>query len=223
MVRTRYATTLLLLLLAGVLAPTTSAQAPGNCTLGIAEADLNINNVFARVFNTGSLFFGNTTTNGDGYLAPKSSGNSPVYASGLWVGGQVNGELRVAGSRYTNFTFWPGPLGSDGRPVDPNNCSPYDEIYSVTRTDIANFEAGVSSPADLLNWPFDIGAPVIDGDGVEGNYNLAGGDRPEIIGDQGLFWVMNDVGGEHAALGTDPLGIEVQVLAFSFSRADALG
>ena len=34
---------------------------------------------------------------------------------------------------------------------------------------------------------------------------------------------MNDVGGPHTALRTNPLGIEVQVLAFSFSRADALG
>ena len=87
MVRIRHATTLLLLLAAGVMAPTASAQTPGSCSLGTAEADLDINNIFARVFNTGSLFFGNTTTNGDGYLAPKASGNSPIFASGLWVGG----------------------------------------------------------------------------------------------------------------------------------------
>ena len=86
MVRIRHATTLLLLLAAGVMAPTASAQTPGSCSLGTAEADLDINNIFARVFNTGSLFFGNTTTNADGYLAPKASGNSPIFASGLWVG-----------------------------------------------------------------------------------------------------------------------------------------
>ncbi|OZC03809.1 hypothetical protein BSZ36_12925 [Rubricoccus marinus] len=191
--------------------------------MGTAEADLDINNIFARVFNTGSLFFGNTTTNGDGYLAPKASENSPIFASGIWVGGKINGDLRVAGSRYSNFNFWPGPLGNDGRPVNPNNCSAYDEIYSVTRTNIANYEAGLAETGDLEDWPFEIGAPVIDGDGIEGNYNLAGGDRPEIIGDQGIFWVMNDVGNEHSVQATDPLGIEVQVLAFSFSRADALG
>ena len=34
---------------------------------------------------------------------------------------------------------------------------------------------------------------------------------------------MNDVGNVHPAQNTPPLGIEVQVLAFAFSRADALG
>ena len=205
------------------MAPPAAAQgpAPGECTLGTAEASLDINNIFATLFNTGSLFYGNSVS--AAYLAPKASEHSPIYASGIWVGGQVNGDLRVAGSRYDGFTFWPGPLGSDGRPVDPNNCAPYDRLYSVTRTDIANFEAGLGTSSDLADWPVDLGAPVIDGDGVPGNYNLAGGDRPEIIGDQGIWWVMNDVGGEHTDQGTDPLGIEVQVLAFAFSRSDALG
>ncbi|HIG75681.1 MAG TPA: T9SS type A sorting domain-containing protein [Bacteroidetes bacterium] len=225
MVRIRHATVLLALLLAGTLGQSAAAQgpAPGNCTLGNAEADLDINNIFARVFNTGSLFFGNTTTAGDGYLAPQASGNSPIFASGLWVGGKVNGDLRVAGSRYSGFTFWPGPLGNDGRPVDPNNCEPYDRIYRVSRIDIANYEAGLGASRDLADWPVELGAPVVDGDGDPTNYNLDGGDRPDIIGDQGLWWVMNDVGGEHSTQQTDPLGIEVRVLAFSFSRADALG
>ena len=223
MVRIRYATKLLLLLLAGTLALPAAAQAPGTCTLGRAEADLDINNIFARVFNTGSLFYGNTTTGGDGYLAPKASEHSPIFASGIWVGGKVNGTLRVAGARYSGFNFWPGPLGDDGRPVNPSNCAPYDRIYSVSRIDVANYDAGIGATDDLAEWPVDLGAPVIDGDGVDGNYNLEGGDRPDIIGDQGLFWVMNDVGGQHSDQQTDPLGIEVQVLAFSFSRADALG
>lgn len=225
MVRTRYATALFVLLLAGLVATPASAQgpAPGSCTLGTAEADLDINNIFGRVFNTGSLFFGNTTTNGDGYLAPKASLNSPIFASGIWVGGRVNGTLRVAGSRYSGFTFWPGPLGSDGRPVNPASCAAYDRIYSVSRANIADYEAGIETAEDLAEWPVDLGAPVVDGDGVPDNYNLEGGDRPDIIGDQGVFWVMNDVGGPHTTQGTNPLGIEVQVLAFSFSRADALG
>lgn len=226
MVRTRYATTLLLLLLAGVMARPSNAQgpAPASCVLGTAEANLDVNNVFAKVFNTGSLFFGNTTDDGSGYLVPKASEKSPIFASGLWVGGKVGGKVRVAGSRYSGFNFWPGPLDSaTGRPVNPASCDAYDRIYSVTRTDIANFAAGNGATLDLAEWPVDLGAPVVDGDGVDGNYNLDGGDRPDIIGDQGVFWVMNDVGGPHTLQQSDPLGIEVQVLAFSFSRADALG
>ena len=51
-----------LLLFALFVIPVAGAQAPGNCQQGIAENDLNLSDVFARVFNTGSLFFGNTTT-----------------------------------------------------------------------------------------------------------------------------------------------------------------
>ncbi|HEX8385993.1 MAG TPA: hypothetical protein VF576_07410, partial [Rubricoccaceae bacterium] len=164
----------------GVQAQTTG-PAPASCVLGTAQADLNINNIFARVFNTGSLFYGNTTTSGNGYLAPQESSHSPIFASGLWVGGQVGGELRVAGGTYgapsVDFTFWPGPLGDDGRPVNPASCDAYDEIFSVSRLDIANYEQG-SPTGDVLTWPWELGAPVVDGDGNPDNYNLAGGDRP---------------------------------------------
>src|SRR5690606_26684023 len=119
-----FATILLLLLAAPAL-----AQTPGNCSLGTAERDLDLSDVLARVFNTGSLFFGNTTTNGDGYLVPKYTGHSPIFAAGIWVGGTVGGVLRVAGSTYDRFEFWPGPLNEDGTLPNPDDCSPYDRIW----------------------------------------------------------------------------------------------
>ncbi|HYE95501.1 MAG TPA: T9SS type A sorting domain-containing protein [Rubricoccaceae bacterium] len=244
---------------------------PGSCVQGTAERDLDINQVLARMFNTGSLFYGNTTTAGNGYLVPQASGHSPIFAAGIWIGGRVNGELRVAGATYDDFEYWPGPLGANGRPVNPSDCSGFDRIFKVGRTDIENYEGTGSASADLAQWPVEYGAPVIaapdngidddadgltdegtdgvdnDGDGFaderdeqervtpEGRgvtdpvaqrdllYNLANGDRPEIIGDQALFWIMNDVGNSHNNSGTPPLGLEVQVLAWSFARSDALG
>ena len=224
----RYASLPLLLLLALVVgAADVRAQAApqvGSCTLGTATATLDVNNVFAAAFNTGSLFFGGSFTNGDGYLVPKATGLSPIFASGIWIGGKVGAETRLAGSRYSGFEFWPGPLdAATGRPVNPSTCKAYDKIYSVTRKDIAAYENGGQFSDDLTNWPFDLGAPVIDGDGNPDNYNLAGGDRPDIIGDQSLWWVMNDVGATHSSSRAAPLGVEVQVQAFAFARADALG
>ena len=197
---------------------------PGNCSTGTAQNDLAVNNVFARVFNTGTLFYGNDTES-TGYVVPASSGVGSVYAAGLWVGGRVGGELRVAGGTYgaapgMDYNYWPGPLNDDGSA--PADCSVFDRIYSVSRTDISNAEAG-NPTGDVADWPVELGAPVIDGDGVAGNYNFAGGDRPDIIGSQALFWVTNDVGNDHGTAATPPLGIEVRTLAFSFSRADALG
>ena len=248
-------------LLAFCLAAPTLAQsgpAPGSCTLGVARRDLDVGNVRASLFNTGSLFFG-ASTDAAQYVVPAGSGNSPIYASGLWIGGTVGGEVRTAGATYWRFEFWPGPLdAATGRPVNPTDCQPYDRIYKVGVTDIATYEATEQAAPDLAEWPAALGAPVIaapdngtdddndgltdegtnslddDGDGTiderdeqerrtDGSYDLAGGDRPDLIGDQALWWVMNDVGNVHVRSQTAPLGVEVQVQAWAFARADALG
>ncbi len=209
----RYAVSILFLLSVPVL-----AQTPGSCELGVAEGDLDVNQVFARVFNTGALFFGNDTTAGNGYLVPKTSGKSPIFAAAFWVGGKVNGELRVAAARYTRYEMWPGPLNAGATLPSPTDCSAYDRIFVVSRDDVAHYLRTGEATDDLLDWPVDWGAPVLDGDGIEGNYNLEDGDQPAIMGDQMAWWVMNDVGNVHADTGSDPLGIEVQVSAFAAAR-----
>jgi hypothetical protein len=138
--------------LLAVLLAAASARAqpvPGTCALGRAEAVLDPGDAAATLFNTGALFFGNTTTDGSGYLVPKDTGRSPIFAAGLWLGGKVGGELRMAAATYSSFNFWPGPLGPDGRPVNPADCSAYDRIYSVTRADILAYEAGGAPSTDL--------------------------------------------------------------------------
>jgi len=86
----RLAPLLSLLLATSALAQT--APTPGTCALGTAEATITPGQVQASVFNTGSLFFGNTRTNGDGYLVPRATGKSPIFAAGLWLGGKVGCE-----------------------------------------------------------------------------------------------------------------------------------
>jgi len=206
----RLATLLLLLFAVPAL-----AQTPGNCQLGTAEADLDIADTRARVFTTGSLFFGNTTVAGDGYITPKFSGNSPIFASGIWIGGLVGSDLRVAGSTYDRFEFWPGPLNEGAMLPDPEDCSAFDRIWTVSVLDVERYDDEGIASVDLAEWPVDLGAPIIDGDGVAGNYNLEGGDRPEVLGHQTAFWVMNDVGNEHQNNETLPIGLEVRVTAFS--------
>src|SRR5690554_4358686 len=192
------------------LAPVAAAQQVGDCTPGTAEADLDINDVRARVFNGGNLFFGNTTVAGDGYLVPRGAAGpyppSPIFTAGIWVGGLVGGDLRVAGSTYSRFEFWPGPLDAEGNP--PDDCSAYDRIYRVSRGDIARYYATGEMTDDLRDWPAHLGAPVLDGDGVAGNYNLPGGDEPAISGQQMAWWVMNDAGNEHERNETPPLRLE---------------
>ncbi|MEP0546724.1 MAG: T9SS type A sorting domain-containing protein [Rhodothermales bacterium] len=207
--------TLFLLLFALPLA----AQTPADCALGTASANLNIADVDARLFNTGSLFFGNGTFSGEGYIAPKGSGKSPIFAAGIWIGGTIGGDLRIAGATYDDFEFWPGPLDEGGSLPD-EDCSSFDRIWLIDAFDLSLYEATGEATGDLLHWPVALGAPVIDGDGVEGNYNLEGGDRPEIYGHQTAFWVMNDVGNEHTNSLTEPIGVEVRVTAFASLDAE---
>lgn len=206
---------LLFLVLAALLTPAVVAQTAGSCAYGVAQAVLDVNDVRAAVFNTGALFYGNTTTVGNGYYVPKGTQRSPIFAAALWLGGQVGGEVRVAAGRYDNFQFWPGPLADGGLPPDPQDCSAYDRIYSVTRDDVfAYLRTGVATD-DLRDWPADLGAPVLDGDGVAGNYNLAGGDQPALAGDGVAWWLMNDAGNVHLSPQSDPLGVEVRAEAFA--------
>lgn len=206
----RYALALVLLL-AG--SPFATAQTVGDCERGTAEADLDINAVQARIFNNGNLFYGNTTVDGTGYLVPKQTGHSAIFAAGLWVGGLADGELRLAAATYDRFEFWPGPLDADGNP--PDDCSDYDRIYVVSRGDVVRYHETGETTDDLRDWPVDLGAPVLDGDGVPGNYNLEGGDEPAISGDQTAWWVMNDAGNEHNRSLTPPMGLNVQAEAFA--------
>ena len=215
----RLVATLLLLLLA---APAL-AQTPGNCEHGAAHADLDVSDVRATLLNNGNLFYGPVEGGGyiqNAYVVPKYGTASPLYAANVWVGGMVDDELRVASASFVDFEFWPGPLEDGATLPNPDDCSDYDRIWVVSEDDVAHYDATGEATADLAEWPVELGAEVIDGDGIEGNYDLEGGDRPRIYGSQTAFWVMNDVGGEHVRTGSDPIGLEAQVTAFAVSSEE---
>lgn len=200
-----------------VLATPARAQRVGNCELGSADSFLDVNNVRARLFNNGGLFWRGS---GFVYTVPAEGQANSIFASGIWIGGEVSGQLRFAGTTYGPFEYWPGPLDESGNP--PANCATYDRIYNITSEELRVYnETGQATP-NILDWPAELGAPVVDGDGNPDNYNLEGGDRPEVIGDQTAWWVMNDVGNAKGWSQTPPIGMEVQVTAFAFRSADAL-
>ncbi len=187
-----------------------SAQTVGTCAPGAASADLDVANVRARVFNSGGLFFqGGSPV----YEQPKGSGITAIFASNLWVGGRVNGDLRVSAATYADREFWPGPLADQAIP--PADCSVYDRIWKVSDSDIRTYDDGGAATQDMIDWPWDLGAPVSDGDGNPDNYDLAAGDRPYVYGDQTLWWVMNDAGNAHIRTGSLPIGLEVRGAAFA--------
>ncbi len=206
----------LAIVLLTALAPSAAAQA--ECALGTAEARLRGLDVEAALFTNGNLFYGNQTTDGDGYLAPLGEDGpdgrplSPLFAANFWVGATVGGEIRATAARYTNFALRPGRTGPDHVPPDSTACAEADRIWVVSRDDIAAYYAGAAPEADLAQWPVHLGAPVLDGDGIAGNYDLASGDQPAIRGDVMAFWAMTDLA---AQPGYGPtVGLDVAAEAF---------
>jgi len=140
-----------------------------------------------------------------------------LYASGLWVGGLVSSEIRVAVAEYSD-EYVPGPMdsvlsvsGNDttwtfnaGFDTDP--AYKVYKLYSDSMADNPN--------DDWTNWPVGDGAPVND---------LG---EPDMIGDQMLWAVFNDANPDAHDNGsgeTDPLGIEIRQTTWAFDREDALG
>ncbi len=185
---------------------------PDGCQWGIATQTLSVNNLTAVFTNTGSF-------NRSFLAAPTSDPQSVAYAHALWIAGKVNNDIRIAGTQYGPFEFFPGPLDEEGNP--PTDCSLFDHIYMVSRKDIQRLDASGLATDDIINWPWQHGAEVIDGDGITDNYNLEGGDRPRIFGDQTAFWLLNDRGNIHQWAQTEPLGLQVAVYAFAFSSPSA--
>ena len=233
---------LILLVVLGIGSVLEARAQVGTCTSPQGESYLDINNVRARILNNGNLFW-----RGSPYVynVPKGGRAQAIFTSGIWIGGYVDGQLRVAAARYGNFHFWAGPLDDYGAP--PADCAPFDRLYKVSIDDIQDYEAtGVTTP-DLRDWPTGLGAPTYappgngvddDGDGevdeagetifvldqpfvqrVSRVIDLAGGERPAILGDQSIWWVMNDRGNEHNGASSPPIGLEVHATAFAFRVA----
>lgn len=236
-------------------AAATSAANAADCVLGAADVDLNINNVRAKMYNIGGLFW---RGGGAQYEVPynpdaEAAGPGSIFASGIWVAGLLDGNpdnLRFAGSTYSNWEFWPGPLDAEGE-TTAGRCTSFDKLWRVSFEDIQDYTAnGLTSTTnqDLTGWPIAQGAPYFQdtngndrrdpaeprlelnlGDagysltrGGGATLDLAAGFRPDIIGDQAVWWVMNDNGNTHGWSGAAPLEVEVRAHAFAFSTADAL-
>ncbi|MEM1054445.1 MAG: hypothetical protein AAGI52_02885 [Bacteroidota bacterium] len=218
--RHRYASFLLTCLASAVLAALSAGPATAQeCEDAEAEAFVENAGVRAKLFNNGALFW----SGGDHtYEVPRGLGTQAIFAAGLWIGGTVEGETRFAGSDYGPYEYWPGPLGPDGDAPTPASCAAYDRIWRVTLEDIARYnETGVAT-ADLAEWPAEVGAPVVDGDDIADNYDLAAGDRPAILGDETAWWVMNDRGGSHDWSRTPSIGLEVRATVSTVSDAYAV-
>lgn len=162
------------------------------------------------------------------------------------------GQLRVAAQTYrqSGYDFWPGPLTDDGATIDEATCVSWDKHYSIKKQEINDFRSAFAaaqssgSPIDMAPYPNVVGwpafgfdaagnrvpmAPFVDIDGDPFNYNPEAGDYPKITPcegggepDMAIWWVINDKGNVHTETGGEAIGVEIQMLAFAFSTANAV-
>ncbi|MBD3403625.1 hypothetical protein GF420_12075 [candidate division GN15 bacterium] len=116
--------------------------------------------------------------------------SSPLFAAGLWLGGKVNGDHRVAVSEYTS-EYVPGPMA--GGTFQPD--SPEFRVYRLHEDSLAG-----NPNEDYTTWPIDQGAPIEGG-------------HPLTRGDQHVWTVFNDADpDQHQAFpgASEPLGVEAR-------------
>jgi len=123
-----------------------------------------------------------------------------VTASGLWITGKVDGEIRTTVSGHTS-EYVAGT--AEGEHPDLR-----DRVLKITSARTPE------EARDRKDWPVDRGAPAEkDGD-------------PRVLGDQTLWTVYNDMDSSYhkeKSGHSDPLGIEVRQTTFAFARKGPLG
>jgi hypothetical protein len=164
------------------------------------NAKIDTNNVEMYVTNHGSFAY-NITSGNSGLIFPKGTTKTAVFASGIWIGAKVNGEVRTCVGEFSQ-EFAPGNM-VNGTFVPDN---PRFKVYKINKEDGPENQ-------DWKNWPSDLGAPV-DKNG-----------NPLVLGDQTLWAVYNDADPSYhsnSAGNSDPFGIEIQQTTFAFSRQGPL-
>ena len=199
----------------------------------IAYETLDINNVKARVYANGNLFWDG---NGAHFEVPAGSGQNRLSAANLWLGG-VAASAHIAAQRYGNngvedYHF--GPVSSINDSTQIPHDSTYNRVWKVNRYDIEEFKYHMQNPGadpnytippSILDWPahgrnyppynedFFL-APFFDING-DGTYNPLDGDYPNIKGDQALFIMFNDYK-THEVTGAEPLKFDIQAMVYAF-------
>ena len=133
-----------------------------NCAAPNASRELAINNVRTIIFSGGDMWW---DRNGNGqafYYVPavsnRNTGVSSSFAGSIWLGGlDAGGQLKVAAMTYrqNGIDFWTGPLDTANAAADPGVCAKYDQIYTVTRSEVENVVSnpGTLPTPNMINWP----------------------------------------------------------------------
>ena len=191
---------------------------------------VDVNNINALINPFGNNFWDFDNAQ---FEVPKGSGKNAIFNHVVWIGGlKENGQLCLAAERYrqTGADFFVGPVTTG---YDSNYFTKWNRVWKVDKTQIRyhinNWNQPGYSPIEVIkSWPahgdISLGqlqniAPFYDNNS-NGIYEPMAGDYPLIRGDQGVFFVFNDLGNIHTESQSNPLGIEIRGMAYGYDRPD---
>lgn len=222
----------------------------GDCTIPSSQYVMDINNVRTRLLNAGDLWWDLDRGKYEVPKGNGNPGVHAIFAGAIWISAKDAGNnLKMAALTFRsgNSDFYAGPLDNTGN-VDAATCNMWDKHFNVYGSEIAAlqaaFENGTPSAAITDNirlWPgkgnaalealgYNMNqnlAPFYDYDG-DGKYDPSKGDHPvlkdcsEAYADQMVYWVFNDKGNSHTATNGQPLGVQINTVAFAFQTTDEI-
>jgi hypothetical protein len=200
------------------------------------------NEIFIWISNNGGTSH-DPRINGSGLLWPNGSQlhlegkwhynihtGDAVFIDGLVWGGIVNDSIKVGGSTWRQG-LQAGKILPNGEADNPSKGK-Y-RVYKIRKDwesmdpNIDANDNGISDKKeyeqDYRKWPVEDGAPWIDVD-KDGKFTR-GIDKPEIIGDETLWFVSNDLDSARTKQlhGSYPIGIEMQTTVYAFDLPGVLG
>ncbi len=110
---------------------------PPPCEAPYHSQELDINNVRAKFWASGSMWFDPITTNSN-YEVPKGEGNHSFFAFDLWMGvldefGQKRLDWQMYAGNLTANTYFAGPLNDSGY-TDFFTCENYDRVWKINKS-----------------------------------------------------------------------------------------
>lgn len=188
-------------------------------------------NVKYAVSNNGTFFHDPLRTAAGGYIVPKDSVVSPIYAVSLIATGtDGNGQIKGAASTPIDSDFAPGAYLPD---VSNYGNASYINRYLTSLWEISKaqiddhiahwMDAGYVVPFAIADWPGNgnsgngesaLLAPFFDRDGDQ-LYEPQDGDYPLIRGDKAVYTIVNDNRAVHQS-GLDRAGLEVHMMFYQY-------
>src|SRR5258706_11550403 len=224
---------------------------PSRTTVIDVDRRIDVNNVNMFVANNGAFGYDLSGTYNGGFFYPNHTSKTAIYAAGLWVGGKVGSEVRLAVAEYDQ-EYERGRILPPGVPEDPGGATNTDLIvYKVKGwngipADTAHIDNPYADPDrgedplvhhswnEYINGAKPYGAPTklykLDDTSTPapGDSILVEGPALPGTSDQMLWCVYNDANfaahlNEASAGTSNPLGIQVDQTTFAFDRNGPLG